>query len=33
MTAFKRIPREERLIAALDFADVEQAKALEQPSG
>ena len=30
MTAPKGIPREERLIAALDFADAEQAKALVQ---
>jgi len=33
LTALKRIPREERLIAALDFADAEQAKALVQRLG
>ena len=33
MTAPKDIPREERLIAALDFADAEQAKALVQRLG
>ena len=33
MTALKRIPREERLIAALDVADAEQAKAMVQRLG
>ena len=33
MTALKRIPRQERLIAALDFADAEQAKSLVQRLG
>ena len=33
MTALKRIPREERLIAALDVADTEQGKALVQRLG
>jgi orotidine-5'-phosphate decarboxylase len=33
LTALKHIPREERLIAALDFPDVEQAKALVQRLG
>jgi orotidine-5'-phosphate decarboxylase len=33
LTALKRIPREERLIAALDVADTEQGKALVQRLG
>jgi orotidine-5'-phosphate decarboxylase len=33
LTALKRIPREERLIAALDVADAEQAKAMVQRLG